>query len=258
MKNQATKLFKTCIRGGVPVAKDLALFDFIDVEQVRKEPGEDESDDDGIRSLPNQRLDILDWLQQERLENPLGRMQSAYVREDGVEGLPFTNVTASFVGHLDYIFHDKSFQVEKRLHVPTTFVELGGRNADVRNAHVLPSNIWPSDHLAIGAVLSLSTDSEQPLAESMSSPSSKSIPSEVKPTSIAAETANPTKSVPPPVIEDLFCSPLNGASPPPPPPPIQQQHGERCDCGCVPNVMSLFEMAEMRKRRAAARRQAAS
>eukprot|EP00568_Trieres_chinensis_P011399 CAMPEP_0183304290 /NCGR_PEP_ID=MMETSP0160_2-20130417/9428_1 /TAXON_ID=2839 ORGANISM="Odontella Sinensis, Strain Grunow 1884" /NCGR_SAMPLE_ID=MMETSP0160_2 /ASSEMBLY_ACC=CAM_ASM_000250 /LENGTH=271 /DNA_ID=CAMNT_0025467311 /DNA_START=27 /DNA_END=842 /DNA_ORIENTATION=+ len=33
-----------------------------------------------------------------------------------------------------------------------------------------------------------------------------------------------------------------------PPPPVNPLHGTpRCDCGCVPNVPSLFEMAEMRK-----------
>jgi hypothetical protein len=43
-----------------------------------------------------------------------------------------------------------------------------------------------------------------------------------------------------------YCSALGGNKvPPPPPPPVV--HGERCPCGCVPAVLSLFEMAELRK-----------
>jgi hypothetical protein len=44
----------------------------------------------------------------------------------------------------------------------------------------------------------------------------------------------------------IFCSPLGvDQAPPPPPPPVV--HAERCPCGCVPAVLSLFEMAELRK-----------
>jgi hypothetical protein len=45
----------------------------------------------------------------------------------------------------------------------------------------------------------------------------------------------------------MFCGALGDSSqfPPPPPPPVA--HGQRCPCGCVPAVMSLFEMAELRK-----------
>lgn len=52
----------------------------------------------------------------------------------------------------------------------------------------------------------------------------------------------------------MFCAPLGtGAAnppPPPPPPPVvmnNKQHAPKCGCGCVPNIMSLFEMAELRK-----------
>ena len=68
----------------------------------------------------------------------------------------------------------------------------------------------------------------------------------------------------------LFCAPLgSGDAPAPPPPPAAmmmsmmqtvatsggtgpsstnpKRHAPRCDCGCVPPIPSLFEMAELRK-----------
>mmetsp|Transcript_16599 Transcript_16599/g.34247 ORF Transcript_16599/g.34247 Transcript_16599/m.34247 type:complete len:178 (-) Transcript_16599:1423-1956(-) len=64
-------------------------------------------------------------------------------------------------------------------------------------------------------------------------------------------------------MSELFCMPLGGAAPPPPitnpqanePQFPSQQHGQRCDCGCVPAVPSLFEMAEQRKLRKQRREQ---
>jgi hypothetical protein len=45
-----------------------------------------------------------------------------------------------------------------------------------------------------------------------------------------------------------------GIAPPPPPPPSSlvqlpnpTGHPDRCRCGCIPNILSLFEMAELRK-----------
>jgi hypothetical protein len=46
-----------------------------------------------------------------------------------------------------------------------------------------------------------------------------------------------------------FCMPT-GAAPPPPlpiPAPATTVHKPRCDCGCVPNILSMFEMAALRK-----------
>lgn len=231
VKNQATKLLTMCIRGGVPISKDMALFDFIDAEQIKNETGPD----DEFRNLQNQRLDVLEWLQQEELRNPFGPLRSAYGGSDsGKEVLPFTNVTAGFVGHLDFIFYDSSFALKERLHVPTSFEELQD-NSDVRNGHLLPSNVWPSDHLAIGAVFSL--------------------PFAMSPTLNAPEQTSliPVTSTPEKVdIDSMFCFPTNGSPmslPAMPTFPINpagsepMDHESRCDCGCVPKVMSLFEMA---------------
>jgi hypothetical protein len=48
-----------------------------------------------------------------------------------------------------------------------------------------------------------------------------------------------------------FCMPL-GAAPPPSQPAsastsTSSEHKPRCDCGCVPPIKSMFEMAELRK-----------
>lgn len=248
VKNQATRLLKICIQGGVAIAKDMALFDFIDTEDIKKESSEDE-----IGSLLEQRLDILEWLQEEKLQNPLGSLSSAFGTQWGGEQLSFTNVTSDFVGHLDYIFHDSSMQVEKRLYVPTTFEELQD-NTHVHNGHLLPSNVWPSDHLAIGAVFSRTDTSATPESVSRSIPPSLSSLSTSQVRTVAVKKLPDVQS---------FCMPVNGTVSLPVPiptlvagsiPAMKQQHGQRCDCGCVPNVMSLFEMAEMRKQARAAKK----
>lgn len=33
---------------------------------------------------------------------------------------------------------------------------------------------------------------------------------------------------------------------------FRKQHADKCACGCVPNILSLFEMAELRAKRKAA------
>lgn len=58
---------------------------------------------------------------------------------------------------------------------------------------------------------------------------------------------------------NLICAHTLGGKSAPPPPPLRKAlgspspatlptaHAPKCDCGCVPNVLSLFEMAELRK-----------
>jgi hypothetical protein len=205
VKTQATNLLEACIQGGVPVADDMGMFDFIDVEKVRSSSGES--------SLLDERLDIVEWLQDEELTNPFGPLTSAYSGVNGEETLRFTNVTHDFVGHLDYIFFQNSLQVCERLYVPTTFEELN--DEEIQNGHLLPSTAWPSDHLAVGCKFVLKSTSAE------SSP---------------AEDSTTAKSP----AAALFCAPTIA-----PPAPIM--HGQRCGCGCVPAILSLFEMAELRK-----------
>jgi uncharacterized protein with PIN domain len=293
VKNQATKLLTMCIRGGVPVVGDMDLFDFIDIESTRKEPVPD-VDDEELCRLKEQRLDVLEWLQEDELQNPLGPMRSVYGDQNGKEQLRFTNVTADFVGHLDYIVHDSRFRVIKQLYVPTTFAELQDRT-DVRNGHLLPSNVWPSDHLAIGAVLTLpcsavradttSNESRIPALENQRSApamelepgvsdvgSSKSsaledtalfclplgtLPHQVVVPSAIQRGISPTNSTSLGDVRSSFTLPSQETTPSGNETSAisrNEPHAERCSCGCVPNVMSLLEMADARKKAREARK----
>ena len=150
VKNQATRLLELCLRGGVPLQGELHMFDFIDIEKER------------ATKLPFEleRLDCVDWLKEKELTNPLD-LESAYALreeddEDVVvgESIAFSNVTQSFVGLLDYILFDpQKLTRTGQLYVPTSFHELNSKG--IPNGHLLPSNIWPSDHLAVGAQLTL-------------------------------------------------------------------------------------------------------
>lgn len=221
VKTAATRLFALCLQAGVPISGGMGMFDsVVDVEKLQKE-GWDYS----VRGseLLNDRLIVTDWLKSDRLECPFS-LKSAYAKEiDGGsnelfdELLPFTNVTSNFVNTLDYIFFDRDkANVSERLYVPRSFSTLNTQEL-TRNGHLLPSNIWPSDHLAIGARLVFVKPPEE----------------------------NNTKQ------EDnsLYCSTdatvLQGMTMQPPPRPIA--HTPRCDCGCVPPILSMFEMAELRK-----------
>jgi hypothetical protein len=180
------------------------------------------------------RLQVTQWLEDAELTCPIKQLQSAY-KDDGSgegEALPYTNVTSDFEGTLDYIFFGKqSFEQTERLYVPTSYDELNAKS--LRNGHLLPSDTWPSDHLAIGATLSLQS------------------------TDITKKSAESKHPLPPPTA--MFCAPT-GAPPSAIPPQLMQlatgaaapqqgaEHPKKCDCGCVPNILSLFEMAELRKK----------
>jgi uncharacterized protein with PIN domain len=249
VKNQATKLLEVCMRGGVPVDEDMAMFDYVDAEKVKIESpaGAEEA------MLLQQRLDVLGWLQEEELTNPFGPLKSAYSREDGEESLVFTNVTSDFLGNLDYIFFPEDrLAVKDKLYVPTTLKELNSE--DIRNGHLLPSNVWPSDHLAVGARLSFadSAASSSAVGTTVALPTPQKEDVKVAPESKG--NAMPQLSTEPASGEEvpLFCAPIGSQSvpapPPPPPLPAPTMHGQRCPCGCVPNILSLFEMAELRKK----------
>lgn len=165
VKYTATRLFERCLRAGVKCKPQLGLFGNVDVEKFRANGW-----DGPAEELLNERMEAIDWLQSERLECPI-KLRSAYT-----DGIPFTNVTYDFVDTLDYILYESNLCVKGTLKTPISFEELSD-GATERNAHLLPSDVWPSDHLAIGARLDI----------------------------------------------------------------------QRCDCGCVPNIPGLFEMAELRK-----------
>lgn len=210
---QATKLFRLCLRGGVPLQcekiengprreKAMGAFNFVDVESERRHVDSNSS--------PRE-LSVINWLRQDKLQNPYS-LKSAYALDESRrkadrsivrESLPFTNVTSEFVGCLDYIFYESShFDQVSRLNVPTSFRDMNNGEA---NSHLLPSDVWPSDHIAVGARLRLNCKEVDKSAEKVSVPA-------------------PEKTT----------SPLG--------------HPDRCKCGCIPNILSMFEMAELRKK----------
>lgn len=199
---QATKLFKLCLRGGVTVKNQNSLgqstagctmgaFDFVDVKGEREFWKSNSGGED---------LAVIEWLRADKLSNPF-RLQSAYSLSGGEittplpeESLPFSNVTSEFVGLLDYVFFDDKFEQIARLNVPKSFRDMN--KSELLRGHLIPSSIWPSDHLAVGARLRLK-QTKRPYSENTHAAIS---------------------------------------------------HPRRCACGCVPNILSLLEMAELRKK----------
>lgn len=243
VKSQATRLFELCLRGGVPIKGGLHMFDFVNVQQERAKG----LDEDGFEL---EHLDVTDWLKDGSLTCPIP-LESAYTQRDGDnvtmfrESLPFTNVTHDFVGALDYIFYDPNhFVPTEQLYVPASFKELNGRK--LQNGHLLPSMDWPSDHLAVGVQLELKLNSSgndnrrsKDEAESMPNGNGSGITNAQVVTSVSEmdESSAPNSEV------LTFCAPLGTGAPVPPP----SEHPTRCACGCVPKILSMFEMAELRK-----------
>lgn len=235
VKSQATRLFELCLRGGVPIKGPLDMFDFVNVDKEREKGLEQDQ-------IELEHLEVTDWLNDECLSCPIP-FESAYALRDGngnVDGecLPFTNVTHDFVGALDYVLFDtRHFLPTQRLYVPTSFKELNGRN--LHNGHLLPSMDWPSDHLAVGVQLELISGNNEQAGHVVSAEESESVSSQV--TSTVSTSTD--ESAPPPLDGvNEFCAPVNGGPVPPPP-----AHHSQCACGCVPKILSLFEMAELRK-----------
>lgn len=207
---QATKLFKLCLAGGAEVDIDVSsdenkrkeimgAFDFVDI--TKEKGGKLESELTAIR-----------WLRDNKLRNPY-QLQSVYKVEDDNdmklrqqsprESMQFTNVTSEFIGLLDYVFYEPSkFKQVSKLFVPTS-LKVMNQNSTV-GGHLLPSNEWPSDHIAVGARLAFKVDE--------------------------ANNRNKPKNDTETNSEHLASHPL------------------RCGCGCIPNILSLHEMAELRKK----------
>ena len=240
VKNTATRLFVLCLRAGVPIRGELDTFDYVDVAAERQK-GWDMS----IRGseLLAQKLDVVEWLKNDHLECPF-QLQSVYAVKDSDgnpigESLPFTNVTHDFVDTLDYILFTNGIKPVERLYVPKSFEELNRRG--IKNGHLLPSDIWPSDHLAIGCRFRLEPQVKTP---SSVSAHPATISNGTKAASGTDEVADNDETIP-------YCAPANAATSPP---IIGDEakaepfdHGQRCACGCVPKIRSLFEMAELRR-----------
>lgn len=219
VKDSAAHLLRTCVRGGVPTEGDLNFFDFVDVNEERKF-GEMERSKLSSHSNGGGGIDeVMSWLQNDNLSHGFN-FRSAYASEtrDGtkvnVDGelLPFTNVTSDFVGALDYIFFEEEILEQKgRLFVPRDFKSLNTKQ--LTNGHLLPSNVWPSDHLAIGAKFLLKNSSREEKVVMDDK--------EKKEVMVNEETSDIVSKHTKPVLD--------------------------CGCGCVPPILSLFQMAELRK-----------
>ena len=180
--------------------------------------------------LLKRKLDVLDWLKNSNVVSPFGSLSSAYAHTNrgAGESLPFTNVTDDFVDTLDYVWYDAAkLEVEELLWVPKSFSLLN--ELEISNGHVVPSDVFPSDHLAIGARFCVRSN-------------------------IAAEETKDISSSPHRVTRDSGASPADVVSMMT---FASKAHNPRCACGCVPALPSLFEMAELRKQ-ARARKQAES
>ena len=259
VKTTATHLFELCIQAGIPFTGPYEeLFGDVAVEELQRKGWD--YDTPGSELL-REGLDVIDWLKNEHLETPFS-LESAYSLKnnrhhttkeeehsvgDG-ESIPFTNVTFDFVSVLDYIFLERtSLRVTDRMYVPKSFTELSdGRTME--NAHLLPSDVWPSDHLAIGARLLFLDKTSKDNSNNHLETTNVGDPVDYSATTETTAT-NPSASAEEGDTEQqplLFCSPVTG-TPTTAAPVAVVQHGLRCACGCVPAIPSLFEMAAMRQ-----------
>jgi mRNA deadenylase 3'-5' endonuclease subunit Ccr4 len=85
------------------------------------------------------------------LESPLGALGSAYLTRNGAEP-PITTRTLTFEGTLDFLFHSHDLRVDAALPLPfqTTRAAHGGATA-APAFRPCPNELWPSDHIALGA-----------------------------------------------------------------------------------------------------------
>ncbi len=285
VKTTATRLLEICLRAGVPYTGSLGIFDNVSAEQV--------DSDGGYVTETNleSRLMAIEWLKCEKTECPF-RLESAYAKRDSNtnsigELLPFTNVTDDFVDTLDYIFFDaKKMELTHRLYVPQSLNDLN--SSSIARGHLLPSSLWPSDHLAVGSrfvlnnCFSASVEHSEALIPKISNATQQRGKDENSLFDITTlEFCQPIHSIADdrislvasqngdaqasraPLLE--FCQPtaLTSEEPTTSPGVVQPTqphnngapvlptenvtHDNRCACGCVPKIPSLFEMAELRR-----------
>jgi uncharacterized protein with PIN domain len=271
VKTAATRLLELCVRAGVPIRDDDddadGIFQHVNYQQLREEgwdyttPGSE---------LLHQKLDVIEWLKRDHLKCPFP-LESAYVDKSNSknifqEALPFTNITHHFVDTLDYIFFDKThLHVTERLQVPTTFEELSDGRIHIDNSHLLPSDVWPSDHLAIAARLEFHNRDKvttSRLIQKLPTKKEDEIEEEINHKSNAIRNIESTEvdtAGSDPMLYCGFIDEMSGSLPQTLPPLQRKRHSlqrkrqpmhvkdQRCACGCVPSIPSLFEMAELRK-----------
>ena len=159
VKCQATKLYQMCLQANVPISPSTEqhIFNHLDVETEKGKGWDWTMKGSELLKL---KLQVTEWLRDRHLTCPISDLESAYKDESNESGesIPFSNMTSDFEGLLDYIFFNRSCTPTHRLYVPSTYEELNQSN--MSTGHLLPSNVWPSDHLAIGVVISISNKSK--------------------------------------------------------------------------------------------------
>lgn len=162
VKESAAALIRLCMQGGIPVVGKTDFFGTFDMEDIAGNSGENFGKIASTTSRGENTIDeVVSWLREERLTSAYGSLKSAYALDVGEgEHIPFTNVTSDFVDVLDYILFDPAMLVQEGyLAIPTSFKRLNGKG--MKNGHLLPSNEWPSDHLAIGATFRVLSRKDQ-------------------------------------------------------------------------------------------------
>lgn len=242
VKTAATRLLELCVRGGVPVREDDngtdGLFEHVKYKELRQDGWNYETPGS---ELLQQQLDVVEWLRAEKLLCPFA-LESAYLLQDISQSrvgeiLPFTNVTHNFVDTLDYVFFEKThLHVLERLYVPMSLSELSDGRSNIQNSYLLPSDIWPSDHLAIAVRLKFRATEFNNLCDQSNFEPNSNLNSE---TPVEQEFKSTVDSSFSKTMDKSELKTLKS----------QTFHGHRCACGCVPPIPSLFEMAEYRKQR---------
>ena len=100
-------------------------------------------------------LRVVEWLKKKDTLTCPFQFESAYGCGAVGEMCPFTNVTINFAAVIDYVLYQpERFRQTARLYMPASLDELQGDLEYWRDGKALPNDVWPSDHLAIGAELS--------------------------------------------------------------------------------------------------------
>jgi len=156
---QATRLYQKCLQAQVPVypSSERHMFAHLNIKEESRKGWDWSVKGSELLKL---KLQATEWLKDSRLTCPIAQLNSAYRNDsdESAEIIPFSNVTLDFEGLLDYIFFNGSCTPTHRLYVPSTYKELNP--SALPNGHLLPSCVWPSDHLAIGTRLVLQSEPE--------------------------------------------------------------------------------------------------
>ncbi|GAX25208.1 hypothetical protein FisN_5Lh290 [Fistulifera solaris] len=285
VKTTATRLLKICLRAGVPYTGRLGIFDHVSVEQLNSDGGDFPETNLESRLNVIEWLKCENTACPFRLESAYAKKDSN-ANVIG-ELLPFTNVTHDFVDTLDYIFFDaKKMELTHRLYVPQRVNDLNSSSIArghllpssswpsdhlaVGSRFVLNESFPTQIEQAKTPVPRIANATQQ-RGKDENSPFDLSTLEFCQPIysnaddqiSLAGSQNGDAQASRAPQLN--FCQPFGLTREEPTTPsgvvhPTQPQtngalvlptqnvtHDNRCACGCVPKIPSLFEMAELRR-----------